>query len=134
VADIPHQTVIRRIEDVMQGDGQFDHPEARAEMPAGLADRVEQVLAQFVGQGFQLGLAQTAQLIRRIRAVEQGRQWAFARNLVEGRRNQADRYRCKRCGSLPEASETAQTSCVVRSPDAIRGGGPEFPRIASGLR
>ncbi|MNG27449.1 hypothetical protein D3C84_1125700 [compost metagenome] len=88
----------------MQGDGQFDHAEACAEMPTGLADGVEQVLAQFVGQGFQLVLAQPAQLIRRVRAVEQGRQWAFARNLVEGRRHQADRYRCKRCGSLPESS------------------------------
>ena len=69
VADVPDQPVIRGVEDVMQGHGQLDHPEASAEMPARLPDRIQQVLTQLVGQGFQLGFAQTAQLVRRIGAV-----------------------------------------------------------------
>ncbi|MCY1184829.1 hypothetical protein D9M73_255530 [compost metagenome] len=77
----------------MQGDGQFHHAEAGTEMPAGLADGIEEVLAQLVGQGFQLRLAEPAQLIRRYRAVEQGRDGAFAGNLVERRGHQANRYR-----------------------------------------
>jgi hypothetical protein len=62
----------------MQGDGQLDHAEAGAEMTAGLADGIQQVLAQLVGQGFQVRLAQPAQFGRRRGAVEQGRGGALA--------------------------------------------------------
>lgn len=55
--DVPQQTVVRRVEDVMQRDGQLDHAQAGTEMPTGLTDRVEQFQAQLIGQGFQLGFA-----------------------------------------------------------------------------
>ncbi|MNF65672.1 hypothetical protein D3C84_474420 [compost metagenome] len=54
---VPHQPVVRGVEDVMQRDGQLDHAQAGTEMPTGLADRVEQFQAQLIGQGFQLGFA-----------------------------------------------------------------------------
>ncbi|MCY1506006.1 hypothetical protein D9M68_402400 [compost metagenome] len=92
VAHVPDQPVVRRVVDVVQGDGQFHHAEAGTEMPAGLADGVKEVLAQFVGQGFQLRVAKPAQLVRRRRAVEQGRDGAFAGDLVERRGHQAYRY------------------------------------------
>jgi hypothetical protein len=48
--DVPHDAVARRIEQVMQRDGQLDHAEARAEMPAGDRDGVDRLLTQFVRQ------------------------------------------------------------------------------------
>jgi hypothetical protein len=62
-------------------------------MPASLAYGVEQFLAQFIRQGFQLGFTQPAQTVRRIRAVQQGRKWALAGDLFERRRHQANRYK-----------------------------------------
>ena len=50
VADIPDQPVVRRVEDIVEGDRQFDHAEAGAEMAAGVRDGVDQFGAQFGGQ------------------------------------------------------------------------------------
>jgi hypothetical protein len=36
VADVPDQPVVRRVEDVMQGDGQFDRAEVGRQVAAGL--------------------------------------------------------------------------------------------------
>ena len=38
VADVPDQAVLRRVEDVVQRDGQLDHAQAGAEMAAGDRD------------------------------------------------------------------------------------------------
>ena len=46
VADVPDQAVVRRVEDVVQRDRQLDRAEPGGEMPAHLADRVDQELAQ----------------------------------------------------------------------------------------
>ncbi|MCY1392963.1 hypothetical protein D9M68_623770 [compost metagenome] len=100
VAHVPDQTVFGRVVDVVQGNGQFHHAQAGAEVAAGLADGIEQVLAQFVGQGFQLSLTKPAQLFRRRRAIEQGRDGAFAGNLVERRGHQASRYGQKKMGKF----------------------------------
>ena len=35
VADVPDQPVLRRVEDIVKGDGEFDDAEARAEMASG---------------------------------------------------------------------------------------------------
>ena len=48
VADIPDQPVARRVEDLMQRDGQLDHAEPGAEMAAGHRHRVDRLLAQLV--------------------------------------------------------------------------------------
>ena len=50
VADVPDQAVLGRVEDVMQGNRQLDHPEPGAEMAAGDRDRVDGLLAQLVGE------------------------------------------------------------------------------------
>ena len=51
VTDIPDQPVVRRVEYVVQGDRQFDRAQARRKMPPHRADGIDQVGAQFVGQG-----------------------------------------------------------------------------------
>ncbi|MNR45708.1 hypothetical protein D3C85_1645880 [compost metagenome] len=62
-------------------------------MPTGLTHGVEQFLAQFVGQGLQVGFGQPAQAGRRVSAVEQRRDRAFAGDLLKRRGHQANRYR-----------------------------------------
>ncbi len=47
VADVPDQTVVRRVEYVVQGDGEFDGAEPGGEVAAHRADRVDQEFAQF---------------------------------------------------------------------------------------
>ncbi len=128
VADIPHQAVIGGVEDVMQGDGQLDHAEAGTEVPAALANAVEQVLAQFVSEGFQVRFGQAAQFVRRVGAVEQRRQRAFAGDLVESGRHQANRYRRKRCSSLPDARKTAQCAVHFAVTDSACPGNPAAGR------
>ena len=54
----------------MQGDGQLDHAQSGTEMPAGLPDRVQQILAQLIGQTIKLGLSQPAQAVRRAGTVQ----------------------------------------------------------------
>ena len=49
MADVPDQPVVRRVEHVVQRDGQLDHAEAGAEMPAGHRHRADRLGAQFVG-------------------------------------------------------------------------------------
>ena len=56
MADVPDKPVVRGVEHVVQGHGQFDHAEAGAEMPAGRRNRVDGLGAQLVGQLTQLGL------------------------------------------------------------------------------
>ena len=48
VAHVPHQAVVRRVEDIMQGDGQLDRAQAGGEMAAAGADGLDQELAQLV--------------------------------------------------------------------------------------
>ena len=56
VPDIPDQAVVRRVEDVMQPDGQLDDAETGAEMAAGDRNGVDQFRAQFVRDLLQVGL------------------------------------------------------------------------------
>ena len=70
VADVPHQPVVRRVEDIMQRDGELDGAEAGGEVAAHLADGVDQVLAQLVGDARQLGRRQRAQVGRRVDALQ----------------------------------------------------------------
>ncbi len=91
MADVPHQPVVRGVVDVVQGDGQLDHAEAGAEVPASVADAVQQLLAQFVGKLFEFRLAQSAQLFGGRRSVKNGRRGANPRDLVKSLGHQADR-------------------------------------------
>ena len=46
VTDVPHQPVVRRVEDIVQGDRELDGTEARGEMAAACGDALDQVVAQ----------------------------------------------------------------------------------------
>ena len=48
MADIPNQPVIRRIKDIMQRHGQFDHTKTGAQMAARHRDGVNHFSAQFM--------------------------------------------------------------------------------------
>ena len=50
VADVPDQTVVRRVEDVVQRDSQLDDAEPGAKMAAGVGDGVDQLSAQLIRQ------------------------------------------------------------------------------------
>ena len=54
VADVPDQPVARRVEDVVQRDGQLDDAEPGAEMAAGHRDGADRLAAQLVGELAQL--------------------------------------------------------------------------------
>ena len=60
MADIPDQPVARRIEDVMQRDGELDDAEPRAKMAAGDGYRVDELLAQLFGNLLQIGFRELA--------------------------------------------------------------------------
>src|SRR5690349_15599374 len=63
VADVPHDTVVRRIEHVMQRDRQLDRSQVGRQMAPRLAYRVEQKLSQFAGQTRQLTSLELSQLV-----------------------------------------------------------------------
>jgi hypothetical protein len=72
VADVPDQAVFRRVEDGVQGDGQFDGAEVGRQVAAGLRDRVDQEGAQFGRQLRQLLAVQSAQVGRAVDGFKQG--------------------------------------------------------------
>ena len=88
---VPDQAIIGGVEHIVQGNGQLDDAQTRAKVPASLANRVQQVLAQLIRQPLQLSLGQAAQAVRRTRAVKQRRYGALTGDLVKGRRHQAHR-------------------------------------------
>ena len=73
MADIPDQPVVRRVEDMMQSNGELDHAKPSAEMAAGDRDRVDQLLPELARQLLQLAVLKRAQIRRSIDAVKQGR-------------------------------------------------------------
>ena len=76
VTHIPDNAVVGGIVDVVQGYRQFHHAEPGAEVPAGLADAVKQVAAQFPGQLFELRHGQCAHGSPLVYGVQQrGGRW-----------------------------------------------------------
>ena len=73
VANVPDQTVSGRIEDPMQGDRQFDHAEAGAEVAAGQRHRIDGLEAQLVGQLLQLLFRQPTQVGRAVNGIKERR-------------------------------------------------------------
>ena len=72
VADVPDQPVVRRVEDIMQRDGQFHHAEPGAEVTAGDGDRIDGFGAQLIGKLAQLRWIEPAQIGRRVNLIKQG--------------------------------------------------------------
>ena len=73
MADVPDQPVVRRVEDVMQRDRQFDDAEAGAEMAAGDRDRIDRLGAQLVGDLPELALVEPPQVVGSVDLVKEGR-------------------------------------------------------------
>ena len=64
VADVPDDAIGRRVENVMQRDGQFDHAKAGPEMTARHRNRADCFGAQFFGELSEIILFQLAQIGR----------------------------------------------------------------------
>ena len=71
VTHVPDQAVVRRVEHVVQGDGELDRAQIGTQVAPGFGHAVDQVSAQFIGQRGQLGRRQTPHIGRRLNAVEQ---------------------------------------------------------------
>ncbi len=61
VADIPDEFVGRRVEHIVERDGQFDDAEPRTQMAAGDRNDIDGFLAQFIGQLAQIGAGKAPQ-------------------------------------------------------------------------
>ena len=72
VAHVPHQPVVRGVEDEVQRHGQLHAAEVAAEVPAGLADGVDHLLPDFVSHLAQLVARQPAQVGRTVKGGKQG--------------------------------------------------------------
>ena len=72
VADIPDELGARRVEDVVQRDGELDHAEARPEMPAGARHGVDGLAAHLAGELLELIDGERAHVLGRATAVEDG--------------------------------------------------------------
>jgi hypothetical protein len=73
MADVPDQPVARRVEHVVQRNGQLDHAEPGAQVPAGDGNGRNRLLAQLVGELAQLILGKPTQIVRGRNPVEQWR-------------------------------------------------------------
>ncbi len=51
---VPHDAVVGRVEDIVQGDGQFHHAERRGKMPGILAQLLYEAVPKFVTDSWQL--------------------------------------------------------------------------------
>ena len=81
MTDIPDQPVGRRVEHVMQRDGELDHAEAGAEMAAGHGHRGDQLLSQLFGELLQLVVLKGAQILGFVDPIEQRRRTFGAHSL-----------------------------------------------------
>ena len=54
VAHVPDNSVMGGVEYVVQCDGQFDHAQSGAEVPAGAGDGIQQIMPQLVSDLHQL--------------------------------------------------------------------------------
>ena len=61
VSDVPNDTVVGGVEDIMERHGQFHHTETRSEMPWIVGQLVDDVLAEFIADVGQRLNAQSTQ-------------------------------------------------------------------------
>ena len=71
VANIPYQTIFRRVEHIVQRDGDLDRAEVRRKVTSSRGHRVNDVFAQFFGKCRKIASIQSAQICRVINLVEQ---------------------------------------------------------------
>lgn len=72
MADIPYQLILRRVERIVQCNGQLDDTQPRAEMPAGLRDGIDEIFAHIRADGFEIANGVLPQVFRGVDAVEEG--------------------------------------------------------------
>ena len=62
MAHVPHQAVVRGVEDIMQCDRELNGPKPGGKVPAASAHRLDQELAQFLRQRRQVTLGQRSEV------------------------------------------------------------------------
>ena len=72
VADVEEELVLGRIKGTVQGDGQFDHAEVGPEVAAGLGNRADELLADFLGEEGEILLGDGADIGRAVNPGEEG--------------------------------------------------------------
>jgi hypothetical protein len=77
VADVEDEFVFGGFEDPVEGDGEFDDAEVRAEVAAGAGERGDEVLADAVGEEEELFFAELFDVLRTVDLGERG----FARRV-----------------------------------------------------
>ncbi len=84
VADVPDQKVARRVEDVVERDGQLDDAEPRAQMPAGHRNGVDGLRPEFLGHLREVVLGEPAKVFGRVDLIEKrGRNGHFLNSWKE---------------------------------------------------
>ena len=71
VPHVPDEPVARRVEGVVEGDGQLDRAQTGARVAAHARHRLKDVLAHLVGDRLQLFGAQTAQVRGRVYLIQE---------------------------------------------------------------
>ena len=74
MADVPDDAIRRRVEHIVQRDSQLDHPEARAQMPAGHRHRADGLGAQFICDLTEIALVHPAQIGGRVDLIQERRE------------------------------------------------------------
>ena len=70
VAHVPHNLVTVEVEGLVEGQGKFHNPQARAKVPSGGADDLQMPFADLAGNGLEFGNAEAMQLIRMSQLAE----------------------------------------------------------------
>eukprot|EP00951_Prasinocladus_malaysianus_P033242 scaffold328016_cov27-Prasinocladus_malaysianus.AAC.1 len=73
VADVKDELVVRAVEDVMHGDGELDHAEARPQVAARLGHDVDELGADLLAEGLQLVAVEVFQVDWVVDGVQEGR-------------------------------------------------------------
>jgi hypothetical protein len=64
MANVPDNTVMRRIEDVVKGDGEFHNAQPGAEVPPGSCNTIEQIVPQLLSKTDQLVALQLSEFAK----------------------------------------------------------------------
>jgi hypothetical protein len=73
VADVPDQSIARRVEQVVERDRELDDTETRAEMASGDRHGIDGFLPELGRKLYEVRLGKRAQVLRRRHAVKQRR-------------------------------------------------------------
>ncbi len=112
MADVPDQSIARRVEDIVQGDREFDDAESGPEMAAGDRYRGDRLGAQFVRERAQVAGRQLADVIRSLRC---GRAEASSVSSIEVPRWRAARRAAAKASLILEERPAASAGPAART-------------------